>query len=81
MAGLGTWGQASGTIGFEATSSFDLVQVVLPEGTHVLFNARLVADGVAYERRILVPPFPEPSMLVLLLMGAMCLVGCRRRGG
>ena len=79
--GLGTFGQISGTIAFEATTRFDLVQLVLPAGTNVWFNARLVADGVAYERRILVPNLPEPSMLVLLLMGAMCLVGCRRRGG
>jgi hypothetical protein len=62
-----------------ANSTWDLAYLVAPRGTTVNLDFKIGAAGYASETVSGSFTVPEPSALILLIVGALGLLACRRR--
>ncbi len=80
--GMGTLGGAGNTFGFlggDETVFRNLIQVVIPTGTgQLLTGVTFDAAGSQYALEALVG-VPEPSTILMLLVGSLCLLAVRSR--
>jgi len=60
-------------------AGYDFLQVVIPKGTMVFLNGSAVVDGALMAFDPVQIGTPEPGTIVMLLVGALCALGIRRR--
>ncbi len=83
--GMGTIGDPVGEFGFgildfdPSTDTLTLMQVVLLEGTSVVMTGILGVEGSSDSIGSLVVGVPEPSTILMLLAGSLCLLAVRSR--
>jgi len=89
MAGMGTLGFEGCEFGFgqdvyDVNTTLELMQVVAPSGTGFCIKGTAGHAGRNWEFHMHVPPEyecpePEPSTIVMLFVGSLCLLGVRIR--